>query len=80
MVDRPKNQAKPIMDYPLDLGMRAVEYSGCISTEGVRLSSTSLGYDIKPFDDKAPVNGALGNMEYPFIASRSTLTRSGSIW
>ena len=40
-------------------------------------------YDTKPSDGLASDNaGALGNLEYPFIAiaPRSTLTRSDSTW
>ena len=46
----------------------AVEYTDCISAEGYGSFNEYPGYDIKPSDSKAPINGALGNIEYPFIA------------
>ena len=55
----------------------AVEYTNCISAERWWVSPPSLnkwsGFDTKPSD------GALKNVEYPFIAiaPRSTLTQSG---
>ena len=58
----------------------AVEYTDCFSAEGVRPPHECPGHDTKQSDSEVP--GALGNVEYPFIAiaPRSTLARSGSIW
>ena len=56
-----------------------VEYTNCISVEGLD-SFKCPGYYIKPSDGEALGPGALGNMEYTFIAiaPKSTLTWSGS--
>ena len=59
----------------------AVEYTDCISAKEYDPPTECPRYDIKQFDDEAPVMlGALGNAEYPFvaIAPRSLLARSSS--
>ena len=60
-----------------------VECANCISTEGqdhCQWVSWIFGYDTKPFDGEASVIGALGNVEYLFIAIflRFSLTQNGS--
>ena len=53
----------------------AVEYTDWVSAEGYDLANECPGYDTKQSDGKVP---ALGDVEYPFIAPRSTLTCSSS--
>ena len=64
----------------------AVEYTDCnYSRKGGKNPlppNECFGYDIKPSDCETPVCGALGNVEYLFIAiaPRFTRTQNGSTW
>ena len=64
----------------LHLSAGAVEYIDCVSAEG-KIPLTSFLEMTKQSDGECSNNaGALGNVEYPFIAitPKSTLTRSNS--
>ena len=59
----------------------AIEYTNCISTEGLDSPNECPGYDIQQSDGEASVMlELLGNVECPFIAiaPRSTLAWSSS--